>query len=293
MIQGKVFYSYEKVFWDLKSSIVQGARTILNDKFEIIHLISREIDPHEFHLIDLDHYVVLEAPSNRLKSGITYSDRRIREYDHGQKIFDWGLSDFMEELGWPAVLGSYLQSTHSETVTELMHLNSFQLIDKNRMLVSLGSNGIVCLDRQTKKILWVFGGLSDEFGLTFDEQLPFIHTPSFNPSTKKITVFKNSSFDENREVFTPATVVEYELDLEHKKVIHSKVIRNGGEITVIRGSVQVTGQQVYSINYGTNDMTPQNTFVERQGDKDNMSIQIKDKNIEVYRIYRQPFGIGP
>ncbi len=282
-IDGKTYYSYVEVKEFIRYAGYIGPRVILDDKFNEVKRIAEENEMHEFHYLASDHWLGFEIELGRLINGKSYMNKRLRERKKGEIIFDWGTSDIIAQFGSEAATYMFQTTFRNETVAELFHLNAIQIL-KNGFLVGLGHDGIGFLDRKTKKLKWVLGGIHDSFNLGLELSPLFNHTPHLNEETGVLHVFSNRSIQRINQSYS--RVIRYELDLSSLKLKSFKVLRSDQEIVNLLGSLQVS-EGIMNIGFGSKEKADWD-FIEAD-DNGVESWKIKlDEELKVYRFYREP-----
>lgn len=279
---GTLAYSYQEVTLGAEFIGVFGPRVVLDKDFNFIRRIPLDDDGHEFILLGPDHWIGIELELDRLGSGMPYLNKRVRERKAGKIIFDWGVSDFTRELKTEAVSNAQISTYKKEVVAELLHLNSVQKVGEEGYLIGLGFNGVAFVDRDTRKISWILGGLNDQFSLKIHEHPYFLHTPWFDEKTGELILFSNWTYGLRKF----SRVLSYKLDPKEKKLIQFRELRNKKELSYIMGSVQLTGDLI-SVGLGTKEIS-RCDFVEMKGNEETWKFHLGKKWV-VYRFYRKPW----
>mgnify|MGYP003390232285 CR=1 FL=1 len=279
-LNGRTFYSYQLVNEGIQNVGYLGPRIILDDNFTPYKTVAAQNEGHEFILVDDDHWIGIEFELSRLKSGLVYIDKKIVERKNGSVIFSWGTSDYLKQHNTELLPNVSLTSYHNEIVLQLLHLNSVQSF-RDGLLISLGTNGVVYIDRKSRKILWELGGIRDEFKLSLDQHPNFLHTPSWDPKTKTLTLFSNLSHGVPGTTFS--RVLSYRLDLDAKSIAEFTVLRDKKELSLIMGSVEVH-EKTLSIGFGTKDIGKYD-FIEMHGSAETWKLSFGRK-FSAYRFYR-------
>ena len=223
----------------------------------------------------------------RLKSGPAYFDKRIQEVENGKVVFDWGVSDYFKAVNSEATVLTRLASYKDEVVADIIHMNSFQKIDEERLIIGMGFNGVVCLNMKERKIEWILGGMHDQFGLTMKQHPHFHHTPRFDPRDNTLTIFLNVSTSGHMK--NSARIQRYKIDPIKKKLISLEVLRDKGEQAATLGSVQVIENTV-SIGFG-NRSKGDYDFLELYQGKEVAWLRFKQPELKAYRIYRRAWEL--
>ncbi len=283
-IEGKRFYSYSQLGEFINHVGNIGTRVILDENFHEIKRVNNT-DHHEFHLLGSDHWISMEYRLGRLSGGKSFLDKRIVERKADKIIFDWGVSDYMKQSGSELALKATLTEFRNEVVAEIFHFNRIQLIGEKGFVLGLGNDGIAYLDKESKKIIWTLGGIYDDFNLSIGEQPLFNHAAQFFPDTGKLYLFSNHHFAKVGSV--DARILSYDLDVERKKLLKFTVLRNKKEMSLLMGSLELTGD-ILSVGFGTKEVSSSD-FIEMKENGDELWTIGFDRGWAVYRFYRSPW----
>lgn len=287
-VSNKLFYSYLEATASNDATGAAGTRMVLDKNFSSYEEIKTIVDMHEFHYLGPKHWMAFISRLGRLGSGTSYLDKRIVEMKNGVEIFNWGVSDIMKQSGTEATALAVLFTLNdNEVISNVMHLNSIQLIGDEFLLIGLGANGVAYVNKKSKKIIWILGGASGHFKLLSNQHMALTHTPTYDPTTNSLLLFSNSGVS-SFEFKNPTRIVNYKLDTISRKIKEYEVIYTAKYISHAAGSVQKSGE-VYSIGLGIQNERD-NDFVEVQTEKKTASFKMREKGLYIYRIYRQPFG---
>lgn len=187
---GSTLYSYHKSDGDI------GRDYIMNDAYESVldedsdgimitdtdssadNTALTSTDSGGMVVIDENNYIVqgtvnarvdnVPAKLNPAEGGALIVNPVIQEYTNNK--VDWQLfgsdeSDFYE-------MSSTNNNYSSDEPQDYLHISSMCLDpEDNNLIVSFkNANAIVKIDRESKKILWILGGNSDQFGLSDDQK---------------------------------------------------------------------------------------------------------------------------
>jgi hypothetical protein len=286
LIEGRTLYSYGAASEGVIDGVaMMGSRQILDERFHEVDRIDGNFDHHEFHYYGKGHYLGIQILQKRLPNGLSYLDKRIREYENGKIIFDWGISDFFDQVKSSMTAVAYASSLNGQVVWELVHLNAIQLLKNGDFILSLGDSGVIYLNRKTKKVDWILGGPYDEFGLTFQQYPQFQHTTWFDVETNRLLLFSNRNIGSPHGV-SFSRLLEYELDTKGKKLIKLNVLRDKKESIMAMGAVQRVGS-VYSLTFGRKTIGSDDYYSEMKDDKDIFGFRFgEEKQWFLYRVYR-------
>lgn len=278
-----LFYSYQEVRDSILLVAFLGPRVVLDANFNFVRRIEEANDGHEFILLTPDHWIGLELELDRLKNGMAYFNKRFRERKNGKIVFEWGVADYFADRKSEAVAEAFTANYKGSPVADMLHINALQIVSENEWLVSFGSS-IGLLDKKTRRLRWVLGGISDEFKLK-PEQIPiFMHTPYFDAKKNQLYVFANRSLGFG--VPHPARVLRYTLDPENKVLKEFRILRDEKEVAYLMGSLEVH-DDVLSIGLGTKDRA-QHDFVEMKDGKMTWGLNLRLPRQIIYRFYRAP-----
>lgn len=284
IVEGKTFYSYQLIRKGISLVGTTGPRVILNENFRHLKSIAHNNDGHEFHLYSLDHWLGIENQLNRLKNGRPFLDKRIRERKNGKIVFEWGVSDYLNQFNSEATSSIALTNWDGEVVAEVLHINSIQRVGQDDLLIGLGYDGLGLLNRKSRKLKWVLGGLNDMFGLSMLQHPLFNHQPQYFPTTNELYVLSNRSY--GPADLSRARAIRYQIDPKLKKVNSFEIIEES-QFSLFMGSIQFI-EGVLSVGYGEK-FTSEYDFIELTKKKINWKIDLGGK-LKVYRFYRAPFG---
>lgn len=281
------FYSYQEVNSGINYVAFIGPRVILDRNFREISRVAGKNDGHEFLLLGADHWIGFEIELGRLENGRTYVNKRIRERKAGKIVHDWGVSDYLRQFGSEATLNISLSRIGDETVAELLHLNTVQVLKNGKWLVGLGYEGVALLDPSKNKLEWVLGGLNDTSGLPVDRQPFFNHTPYLDEKSGELSLFSNSSW--GNITVNEARILRYKLSPE-MKISGPEILRDSGERVRIMGSLQVN-DDLLTIGFGSKEKASAD-MIEMSGPAETWRIKLPPEWV-VYRFYRSPMGYHP
>ncbi len=283
VIDGKTYYSFVDVIEFVNYIGFIGNRVILDAAFREVKRIQIPLDSHEFLLFGLDHWIAYEFELGRLKNGQLYVDKRLRERKNGKLVFDWGVSDYLRQYGTEASLNMVLTKYQGENVLELHHLNSIQIVG-DKLFLGLGHEGVALLDRNSKKLEWVLGGINDSFRLPVQQMPMFNHSATFDERSKTVTLFSNRTW--GTLGLPRARILRYHVDLDKKELRKFEILRDKNETAYFLGSLEIFSD-ILNIGFGTKDVAHQD-FLEVDGARNETLSIAMEKDWSVYRFYRGP-----
>lgn len=276
----RIVYSYSPVE-SLTLTNSTGHRHILDQDFKEIKIIKQSTDMHEFQMTSINHYLgsFYEKMINPL--GKCIINQGIREYSDDQLIFQLSLTDLMGSgIIQPSPKTIFFES---EPCYQFFHLNSVQTIEKNHLLISLGSRVALMYDQSLKKIDWVLGGFSDQFGIQNTAMTTsLIHSPKWDSTNSTLTLFDNGL------EISSSRILQYQLDPKNFKLKKFDILFDNGTFANIMGSVEidkVRGDSVISIGWGHKRSNEYN-FEEVLNKKSHLTIKFKNSALSSYKVYR-------
>lgn len=245
---------------------LSGELVVLNDKFEQIKKLKiKETDKHpelmiENHdslILDKNHYVLTAYYDSEIfhpKTGepILVTQTVIQEIKDGKVVFDWMSSDHPQLYTY----FKYPNKTIDKKYHDYMHFNSI-IIDPTdgHFIASFASqSAVIKINRKTGKIMWIMGGLGDEFNMPEKYRFYGQHSLSITKDGY-LMLFDNQSPSFAARImknFVPhkkSRVLKFKLDEKHKKVLDVQ------EIILLfhtdtMGSVYETDKNTYLISHG-------------------------------------------
>lgn len=283
VVGNKSYYSYQAVDAAERTLGSFGPRTIVDERLNVVETAAHDFDGHDFHWLGPAHWIGIEKSIDRLPNGTAYLNRHVRERKNGAIVFEWSLKDFERFAGTAAAPQSSLVSFNDEIVFNYIHMNTIQLLPKSGLLVGLGHNGVAYLDRSTKKIQWVLGGLSDHFSLRYDQHPFFSHGATFDPESNRVWLLSN--YLPNKLVGNSSRVMSYDLDLARRELKEARVFHRYSNISLQMGGIEVFGDLV-SLSTGNQLHHGGADLVELSPQGEHFSLNFISSGPVVYRFYR-------
>jgi hypothetical protein len=283
MTKDGLFYSYQEIHDGIQMVAFLGPRVVLDAQFRIVRRIEVESDAAVFILRGADHWIGLELDHGTLASGMPYFNKRLRERKNGVVVYDWGASDYFLDRGSEAVTEAVIANHKGRAVAQVLHINELQVLSENEWLISFG-NSVGLLDKKSRKLRWILGGLSDQFALTPTQAASFLNTPFFDVAKSELYVFANRGLGSN--VHLSVRILRYQLDVQNRRIKDFKVLRDEKELTHLMGSLQVQ-DDVLSIGFGSKERATYD-FIEVQGGHTSWRLKLPNPQHVVYRFYRSP-----
>ena len=241
------------------------------------------LDPHDFILIDDNHYIamtyyektVTNVPALFTTSATTLvATPVIQEVSNGQVIWQWDASDY-PEFYTTSVEGN--QFTDSTIAQDYMHMNSMIIDPKDGNLICSyrNLNQILKINRQTGNIMWRLGGTNSDFVMTDDMKFLRQHNATLIDGGQTLLLFDNGHIS----LRPYSRVLEFQLDETSKTILSYKSYVIPEAFTQYMGSVQKTGDH-YFIGGGTANYVLDVNFL--TGEK---TLEMKS-NLSTYRAYK-------
>lgn len=263
---GEVYYGY--LTWndecEVASSNAQPMKLVIMDSTytvvdEVITLSSdmgivegHSLENHEFQMIELGHYIItgyvgmeVDNIPEDVYDGETalVTAAVVQEIKDGELLFQWNSTDYPELYGYSTDGCDY----GSEDYQDYMHMNSV-IVDPSddNIIISIRSiDGIVKVDSTTGEIIWILGGLGDDFGITDEQQFSRQHfaTISINGT---LTIHDNGRESEQTRT------LEFTLDEENMTITDFDAFVLDGYYSSLRGSTQRLSEEedIFVISWG-------------------------------------------
>ncbi len=273
-VDGQVFYSYSEgvsveehpkledaAYGTIKSVVMDENFRIID---EVTELISTEnvpsgmpLDSHQFEILGENHYLisayVAETVTN-FPDGVSYNENGanvvnavVQEIKDGELIFEWSSTAHPELYAYSVRENDY----HNEILAnaDYTHFNCATIDPKDgNLLLSLKNlDAILKVDRTTSEIIWILGGVGDQFGIT-DEQFFLKQHDVRVTEDGAITLFDNGGDDENESGQT--RVVKFYLNEEEKTIEDFYSYQIDNVFTYSMGSALEIEEGQYVISWG-------------------------------------------
>ncbi len=267
-IDGKKRYTYLQASKELGEGIsttLPSKLMVLDENYSQINEISyftdkentnntnyeKKLDSHDYLYLSDNHYLlagfemktVYDFPSHE-KEAFCVWNCKIQEVLNGEIL--WEFESIKNPNLYHYCNENTMKIMSHESYLDYMHFNSMQIdpIDGNLLCSFRNIDSIIKLDRKTGKIIWVLGGIGDEFGLTEDQKFSNQHSISFL-SNHSILIYDNGCKNKKTRVI----VIQLEEQNKTIKEYHSYDLNI---ISAWMGSVQAINEEknTYLVTYG-------------------------------------------
>lgn len=301
-----LFESYDSVHRPAVYT-TSGCYVIYDENYHELHRLHMEespkisssnwpLDQHDIlYVSDSEYYIFayVEKYVNNIPNALSHSDNGtlvaatiIQGFKNNNLFFEWDSSDYPELYTYSTENNDYLNT--SADLADYMHANS---IDKDpsdgNIIVSFRHlDSIIKINVQNNNIMWILGGLGDNFHLTEEQKFSRQHYARFNPDGS-ITLFDNGNAKQQTRI------VRIWLD-ETEKIIKDYVdYKNEGYFSSATGSAQLLSlnEDIYCVGWGYRsynfmDNYPNMSEVNFSTDETNFSLTFDDPNLQTYRCVK-------
>jgi hypothetical protein len=275
-ISSKLYFSYLRIISFNERINIEGKRVLLNNKMNFVKEFPELLDFRDFHLINENWYISTQYSEKFTKLNVRYVQQSIVEYKNEQKIYEWNLDDLSPYKLFPLFIahGTY----HGDKAIHQYHLNAFNIIGDN-LLISFEAENIMLINKKSKKIKWILGGLDDQFKIPQSINFGPHQSPTFNINDSSLTLFDNSiSLKQSR-------VLKYTLDFKNKELNKFEIIKDKIGYSAKMGFVMVN-EPFYTITHGLGE-TGDVDIMETEKHKTTWSLTFDWPRRGVYRAYRE------
>ena len=270
-IEGKERYNYLESDGELREGFSLSLPTtlvVLDEKYNKIKEIhyytkekdersgevDRKLDNHDYLYLADNHYIlsgfeiktVYDFPGYEGKAFEVWNSK-IQEVKDGKVLWEFQSIEHKQ-------LYQYCDEQNKDMMTyepylDYMHFNAIKVdpTDGNLVCSFRNIDAIIKLDRQTGNIIWVLGGIGDEFGLTEQQKFSKQHSISFL-SDHSLLIYDNGCKDKKTRIL----IIKID---EQKKAIEKFTHYNLGIYAVRMGAVQAIQEEdhTYLVTYGVGD----------------------------------------
>jgi hypothetical protein len=188
LVEGKFIYTYFRVTKSTLGISADGLIEFLDEDFQPIGYLNREMDGHEFIVLGPRHFLFTEyaaiddGPNCQL-------EERLIELRDGVEVRRFS------SLGVEKLQTKEMQifEFHGRMCKTATHINAVQVVDSSHWLISLGWETFLMWNHSNNTIEWVYGGANPTVPLIANLDLSLFHSPFWDRTTKTIRFFNNGS----------------------------------------------------------------------------------------------------
>ncbi|MBN2411701.1 aryl-sulfate sulfotransferase [candidate division KSB1 bacterium] len=206
------------------SQIDEGRIIEMNMGGQIVSDIKTTGYHHDFYVLPDGHIAYIKAVVRDV-NGTNFVGDEITEIDpSGQIIWNWSSFDYLDTNEFdPVSLESFYYGDKGKDWTHANEL-IFDGSDQSYIFSIRHLNKIIKIDRQTRQILWEFGGIHSDFQLPEEDKFYHQHAPELKNDT--ILLFDNGNHRPGVEF---SRVIEYQFDWNGQSVLPVWEFRLSGE----------------------------------------------------------------
>ncbi len=306
-IDGKTYYGHLEQAYVYDNITVEGAKhmklIVMDDEYNIVDTVdylnasngiheNHSLENHDYQILDLGHYIVtayVAEDVDNVSADLMINDDKeakvaaavFQEIKDDELIFEFNSINYPELYEYSTDRNNYGDDEYQD----YMHLNSV-IIDPNdgNYIISLRSmDGIIKVNKQTSDIMWILGGIGDQFDVgNYQPSRQHYATISINDT---LTLYDNGNTNEQ------SRILEYKLDEDNKELIKANEFQIDGYFGSIRGSTirLSTDENIFLSAWGE---TQDNKAIitEYNFDTDEKILEIYDHTEELdsktYRVHK-------
>lgn len=217
-------------------------------------ILSDKAETHDFLMIDDNHYMLLnyvvDTPNPEDINDDINIDTKVlatyvQEIKDDEVVWEWISTDYNEFYDGSVENNDYKNS--EKYAADYMHVNSLFIDPKDDNLIMSFRNqdSVVKIDKETKEIMWTFGGKHDDFGLSEDQKPSRQHHATITEAGNLI-IFDNGNINKQTRI------IETDLNEEKHKIKDYKEFQIDDAFSKFAGSVQKTDEEndVFLIGWG-------------------------------------------
>lgn len=284
LIGNKTYYSFLKIKHINVGLNEEGERVIFDDKMHEIKTLPYLMDMHSFTMFNLKHFIFTEYKKSQTFGGNCFIDKVVKEIDNDKLVFSISSSELIRHIFLH--LGPNQFKMGQESCSEILHFNQLQALSNNRILIGLGGDGVMVINKKNKKPEWIFSGIEDQFFLPKEINPGLTHTPTFDEERSILLLFDNTGYQGSSN---HSRILEYQLDIKNKKIKQFKIIPAAKFLSKTMGSVEKE-DDIYSIGTGEKNMSAPD-FIEVFNNSPTFELRFTGNrtNLHSYRAYRSIF----
>lgn len=257
---GQIRYTYleaNRKKYDGIITCLPATLVVLNEKYEKVNEIKYEdeifTDNHDYIYFNDDHYIICGYTQEMVQNipGSEGEDKlvwncRIKEVKNGEILWEFQTIKNPELYGYYNESGMKDNEYNSYEAINYTHFNSMDIDpeDGNIICSFREIDAILKINRTTGEVMWILGGIGDEFGLTKEQKFYKQHSASVLEDGG-ILLYDNSGKNENTRILI------IKIDEKNKTVENYKSYELGIYIPSM-GDVQAVNEEenIYLVTYG-------------------------------------------
>ena len=274
-VDGAVYYSYLLANTPANRPVLNGVgygrmcAVVMNEQYEEIdHVYSLipngdipenyPLENHQFTILGKGHYLISSYVGKRVTnipddtSHSTLGSRVVaavlQEIKDGELIWQWDSTDYPELYALSLQGNDYYNIT--KQWADYAHFNAVVVDpnDQNFICSFRNLSAILKLDRETGEILWILGGVGDQFGLNSSQLFSCQHDVRITDDGA-ITLFNNGNLDDQGQDGT-TSIMKFWLDEDSKQVLDFEKYSVEGAFSPYMGSATEISDGHYVIGWG-------------------------------------------
>ncbi len=320
-IDGKVYYSYIQINPSpseamIKNDVGQGLRqvVIMNEFYQEIDWLTTlyqtekipenvPLENHDFYMLDLGHYIISSYYGERVYNipeylgssslGARVIASVIQEVKDGKVIFEWKSTDYPQLYEYSVESNDF--DNENVLWSDYAHFNSIDIDpkDSNFIMSFRHLDTIIKVNRKTGDMMWILGGIGDQFGLKDEQKFSKQHHATFLENGN-ILLFDNGNNEQVMYAEDTSKIngvgysraIEIQIDEKNKKILDYKEYVYDGRVSKIMGSAQKLTDDILLLGWGgmfNNGVI----FSEIDFKNHKVLFEVIDSSVEIgtYRVY--------
>ncbi len=309
-VNGEIYYSYHQAvsveehpkLEDVAYGTVKAV--IMDENFRIIdevtHLIESDnvpknmpLDSHQFEILGENHYLVSAYVPQKVtnfpegveftESGANVVNAVVQEIKDDTLIFEWNSTDHPELYEYSVRENDYFNEDLVNS--DYTHFNCARVDPSdNNLVISLKNlDAIIKVDRETSDILWILGGVADQFGLSDEQKFKKQHDVRISEDGA-IMLFDNGGDDVDTDGQT--RLLKIYIDEENKTLVDYTSYQVDGVFSNSMGGVYEIKEGQYVIGWGKT-VDPYYIFQEIDFNTNEVLFSVgSNENGQTYKAFR-------
>lgn len=275
---------------EIKRLSMKKSNVISEDGYPVDQHDCLYISDDEYYLITYKDENVYNIPDGipHKKNGTLVTAAVIQGFRQSEMIFEWTSTDYPEFYGMSVDYNDFMNNTGTYSA-DYMHANSIDIdsTDGNLIISFRNIDSVIKLNKDDGRIMWILGGLGDNFSLTEDQKPSRQHYATYT-DIGSILVFDNGNANQQ------SRIVEYWLDEHSRSITDFRSYQIDGYFSMFTGSVQRLDNErdVYMIGWGirtagdANGLYPQFSEIDFTNNKTLAEFRFFNSDISCYRCVK-------